>query len=74
MKKDLKKWINKINKSKVFALDTETDSVDTVSANLIGISISVSENEGCYIPIGHSYDGCPNQLKMDYVIKNLGQQ
>ena len=70
--KDLNKWINKINKSKVFALDTETDSVDTVSANLIGISISVSENEGCYIPIGHSYDGCPNQLKMDYVIKTFG--
>ncbi len=72
--KDLKKWINKINKSKVFALDTETDSVDTVSANLIGISISVSENEGCYIPIGHSYDGCPDQLKMDYVIKILGPE
>jgi len=72
--KDLNKWINKINKSKVFALDTETDSVDTVSANLIGISVSVSENEGCYIPIGHSYDGCPDQLKMDYVIKILGPE
>ena len=71
-KKDLTKLINKINKSKVFALDTETDSLNTVSANLIGISISVSENEGCYIPIGHSYDGCPDQLSMDYVIKTLG--
>ena len=70
--KDLKKWINKINKSKVFALDTETDSVNTVSANLIGISISVSENEGCYIPIGHSYDGCPDQLAMDHITKMLG--
>ena len=70
--KDLNKWINKINKSKVFALDTETDSVDTVSANLIGISVSVSENEGCYIPIGHSYNGCPDQLKMDHVIKTFG--
>jgi len=70
--KDLKKWINKINKSKVFALDTETDSVNTVSANLIGISISVSENEGCYIPIGHSYDGCPDQLAMNHVIQTLG--
>ncbi len=72
IKKDLTKLINKINKSKVFALDTETDSLNTVSANLIGISISVSENEGCYIPIGHSYDGCPDQLSMDYVIKTLG--
>ena len=70
--KNLKKWINKINKSKVFALDTETDSVNTVSANLIGISISVSENKGCYIPIGHSYDGCPDQLAMNLIIKTLG--
>ena len=43
-----------------------------VSANLIGISLSVAENEGCYIPIGHSYDDCPKQLSMDYVIKTLG--
>ena len=65
-------WISKINKSKAFAIDTETDSVETVSANLIGISLSVTENEGCYIPIAHSYDGCPKQLSMDNVVKNLG--
>ena len=69
---DLKKWISKINKSTAFAIDTETDSVHIVSANLIGISLSVAENEGCYIPIGHSYDDCPKQLSMDYVIKTLG--
>ena len=69
---DLKKWISKINKSKAFAIDTETDSVHIVSANLIGISLSVAESEGCYIPIGHSYDDCPQQLSMDYVIKTLG--
>tara|TARA_B100001109_G_scaffold120445_1_gene98107 strand:- start:140 stop:2812 length:2673 start_codon:yes stop_codon:yes gene_type:complete len=71
-KKALKGWISKINKSKAFAIDTETDSVNTVSANLIGISLSVSENEGCYIPIAHSYEGCPKQLSMEYVVKNLG--
>ena len=70
--KGLKNWISKINKSKAFAIDTETDSVETVSASLIGISLSVTENEGCYIPIAHSYDGCPKQLSMDNVVKNLG--
>ena len=70
--KGLKNWIAKINKSKAFAIDTETDSVETVSANLIGISLSVTENEGCYIPIAHSYEGCPKQLSMDFVVKNLG--
>ena len=71
-KKDLNSWINKIKKSKTFAIDTETDSVQTVSANMLGISLSVAENEGCYIPIGHDYEGCPEQLSMDEVITVLG--
>ncbi len=71
-KKDLNSWINKIKKSKTFAIDTETDSVQTVSANMLGISLSVAENEGCYIPIGHDYEGCPEQLSMDEVITALG--
>ena len=71
-KRDLDDWIKKIKNSKAFAIDTETDSVDTVTANLLGISISVNENEGCYIPLGHTYEDCPKQLSMDYVIKTLG--
>ena len=70
--KSLGKWVKKIDKCKAFAIDTETDSVSTVSANLIGISISVKENEGCYIPIGHSYKDCPEQLSLDYIQKKLG--
>ena len=70
--KELNNWILKINECNSFAIDTETDSVQTVSANLLGISLSVSENEGCYIPLGHQYDDCPKQLEMDYVIKSLG--
>ena len=70
--KDLNKWINNIKKSKAFAIDTETDSVHTVSAKLLGISLSVSEGEGCYIPIGHSYEGCPEQLSMDHIVNTLG--
>ena len=70
--KELNNWILKIKECNSFAIDTETDSVQTVSANLLGISLSVSENEGCYIPLGHQYDDCPKQLEMDYVIKSLG--
>ena len=39
---------------------------------MLGISLSVAENEGCYIPIGHDYEGCPEQLSMDEVIAVLG--
>ncbi len=39
---------------------------------MLGISLSVAENEGCYIPIGHDYEDCPEQLSMDEVITVLG--
>ena len=36
------------------------------------VTISVKENEGCYIPIGHSYENCPEQLSLDFIQKKLG--
>jgi DNA polymerase-1 len=42
-RKDLKDWSSKLDKCKVFAIDTETNSLDTVTANLVGISLSVKE-------------------------------
>ena len=72
-KKDLKDWAKKLDKCKVFAIDTETDSLDTVTANLVGISLSVKEGSGCYIPIGHNYEGCPRQLTLEEVSHEIGK-
>ena len=69
---DLENWAKKLDTCKVFAIDTETDSLDTVSANLVGISLSVEEGSGCYIPIGHKYEDCPSQLGLDEVVRVLG--
>ena len=71
--KDLKDWSSKLDKCKVFAIDTETNSLDTVTANLVGISLSVKEGSGCYIPIGHKYEGCPKQLTLQEVIDEIGK-
>ena len=71
--KDLKDWSSKLDKCKVFAIDTETNSLDTVTANLVGISLSVKEGSGCYIPIGHEYEGCPKQLTLQEVIDEIGK-
>ena len=70
--KSLKDWANKLNTSKAFAIDTETSSLDTMTADLIGISLSCEEGEGCYIPIQHSYEGIPEQLSLETVAKILG--
>ena len=70
--KELKAWAKKIEKCNVFAIDTETSSLDTMTADLIGISIACEEGSGCYIPINHSYDGVPSQLSLNLVQKILG--
>ena len=71
-KDQLKAWAKNLDECKVYAIDTETDSLDTVTANLVGISLSVKEGAGCYIPIGHTYEGCSDQLSLDLVIEIIG--
>jgi DNA polymerase-1 len=69
---DLKVWSKKIDKCNVFAIDTETSSLDTLTADLIGISLACNEGEGCYIPIKHSYDEMPKQIPLNVIQKILG--
>ena len=71
-KKDLEEWSEKLDACKVFAIDTETDSLNTVSANLVGISLSVKEGEGCYIPLKHEYEGCPIQIDLELAVSIIG--
>ena len=72
-KEDLLNWAKKLDACKVFAIDTETDSLDTVTANIVGISLSTKEETGCYIPINHKYDGCPKQIDIKVIIEILGK-
>lgn len=50
-KEHLDKWIEKARKKGIFAFDCETDSLDSISANPIGFSLSVQSEEACYIPV-----------------------
>ncbi|WP_303817910.1 DNA polymerase I [Actinobacillus minor] len=49
----LNRWLEKIQMEKCIALDTETDSLDSMSANLVGISLALANGEACYIPLAH---------------------
>ncbi len=60
--------IGQLEQQEVFAFDTETDSLDTLSVNLVGVSVSFKEAEAYYIPVGHT-EG--TQLKRDEVIRKL---
>ena len=49
----LEHWLKRLEASKSFTFDTETDGLDYMRAQIVGISISVVENEAAYIPLAH---------------------
>ncbi|QLB44856.1 DNA polymerase I [Mannheimia pernigra] len=57
-------WIGKLNSAKMVAVDTETDNLDSMSANLVGISFALENGEACYIPLGHKQKAEQKQVDM----------
>lgn len=64
-------WCSVLEQSELFAVDTETTSLDYMKADLVGLSFSVSAGEAAYLPIGHDYEGAPLQLDRELVLKKL---
>ena len=60
---DLNRWVEKLNQAKLFALDTETDNLDYMAANLVGISFALENGEAAYLPLQLDYLGAPKTLK-----------
>ena len=51
--KELEGLRTKLNKKSFFAFDTETTSLDSMEAKLVGVSFSIKPHEAYYIPINH---------------------
>lgn len=64
-------WLAKINAADLTAIDTETDSLDEMVAQIVGISLSVQVGEAAYIPLRHEGMEVPQQLPMDWVLGQL---
>lgn len=64
-------WVQRIEAAPLVALDTETDSLDEMLANIVGLSFSTEPGLACYIPLAHDYQGAPDQLPRDDVLQRL---
>ncbi|ADV87917.1 TPA: DNA polymerase I [Vibrio vulnificus] len=64
-------WLDKLKASELFAFDTETDSLDYMVANLVGLSFAVAEGEAAYVPVAHDYLDAPEQLDREWVLAQL---
>lgn len=64
----LKRWIDELMAVQCFAFDTETDQLDYMQAQIVGMSFCYEAGRACYIPVAHDYPGAPDQLDRDEVL------
>ncbi len=67
----LQAWVARGEAAELIAFDTETDALDAMRANLVGISLAVEPGRAAYIPVGHDYPGAPAQLPRQQVLDAL---
>lgn len=74
---ELSKYIDKCIENNIYAFDTETSGLDTITCDLIGLSLYTPGQKACYVPIGHkSYvDNMlkDNQVSLECVNKQLNR-
>jgi DNA polymerase I len=69
-------WIAESYKSGTIAVDTETDSLDSIAAGLVGICLATAPGRACYIPLAHRssddmFGEVPPQLPLSAVVARL---
>ena len=64
-------WIERITQATLTAVDTETTSLEPMTAQLVGISLCCEAGHACYIPVAHNYGDCPPQLPRELVLSKL---
>jgi len=67
----LARWIERLAAAPLFAFDTETTSLDYMTAELVGVSFAVEPHLAAYVPVAHRYPGAPDQLDRDEVLERL---
>jgi DNA polymerase I len=67
----LTKWLDALRAAPLFAFDTETTSLDYMSAEIVGVSFCIEPGKAAYVPLAHDYPGAPDQLSREAVLAQL---
>ncbi len=60
----LKGWIAAAKREGIVAIDTETTSLDSMAAELVGVSLALEPGQACYIPLGHKTPAAQGALDL----------
>lgn len=64
-------WLNKISTATLVCFDTETTSLDPMTAKIVGMSFSVAAGSAAYLPLKHDYFDAPSQLNFDETLAKV---
>ncbi|SEP00226.1 DNA polymerase I [Aquisalimonas asiatica] len=64
-------WLARLRDAGLFAFDLETDSLNYMEANIVGLSFAIEAGEAIYIPVAHDGPGAPEQLDRQQVLDAL---
>lgn len=64
-------WVDKIRAAPLVSFDTETDSLDNILANLVGLSFATEPGQAIYIPVAHDYLDAPEQISRERALELL---
>jgi DNA polymerase-1 len=64
-------WLQRIDKAALTAVDTETTSLEPMTAQLVGISLCCEVGTAAYIPVAHRYQDAPAQLSRELVLQKM---
>ena len=71
----LDQWIARAAEQGVCAVDLETDSLESVTARIVGVCLATGPNQACYIPLGHAsgdmFGETPEQIGLDEALAKL---
>jgi len=68
---ELAPWLEALQEAELFAFDTETDSLDYMQAQLVGVSFSVEPGKAAYVPCAHDYLDAPDQIDRERLLTLL---
>jgi DNA polymerase-1 len=68
---DFDRWLQQLGSAELFAIDTETTSLNYMLAEIVGVSFALRPGQAAYVPLAHNYPGAPEQLSRDAVLEAL---
>jgi len=67
----LDEWIAALEAAELFAFDTETTSLASIDAAIVGVSFALEPGRAAYVPLAHTYTGAPEQIDRSEALERL---